>query len=143
MDEQTRKLLEECSSGCRMAVDSFGQIREYVQDTELLRLIDDYTEKHRQLEKEAAALLKEAGKEEKEPGIMATTLSWFTTGVKLTMDSSNTQVAKVLMDGCNMGIKTLGEKANRYGNADRKASALTQKIIRAEEDLMKKLQEFL
>ena len=52
MDEQTRKLLEECSSGCRMATDSFGQVREYVRDTNLLRLIDDYTEKHRQLEEE-------------------------------------------------------------------------------------------
>ena len=68
-----------------MAVDSFGQVREYVQDTNLLRLIDDYTEKHRQLEDEAASLLKEAGKPEKEPGIMATTFSWFTTGIKLTM----------------------------------------------------------
>ena len=135
MDEQTRKLLEECSSGCRMAADSFGQVREYVRDTNLLRLIDDYTEKHRQLEEEAASLLKEAGNEEKEPGVMASTLSWFT--------SSNSQVAKLLMDGCNMGIKTLGEKANRYGNADRKASSLTQKIIRTEEELMKKLQEYL
>ena len=143
MDEQTRKLLEECSSGCRMATDSFGQVREYVRDTNLLRLIDDYTEKHRQLEEEAASLLKEAGNEEKEPGVMASMLSWFTTGIKLTMDSSNSQVAKLLMDGCNMGIKTLGEKANQYRDADRKASALTQKIIRTEEELMKKLQEYL
>lgn len=143
MDEQTRKLLEECSSGCRMAVDSFRQVREYAEDTNLLRLIDDYTEKHCQLEGEAASLLKEAGKPEKEPGVMETTLSWFTTGIKLTMDSSNSQIAKLLMDGCNMGIKTLGEKANQYRDADRKASALTQKIIRTEEELMKKLQEYL
>ena len=34
MDEQTRKLLEECSVGCRMAVESFEQIKEYVKDTE-------------------------------------------------------------------------------------------------------------
>ena len=74
MDEQTRKLLEECSSGCRMAVDSFRQVREYAEDTNLIRLIDDYTEKHRQLEDEAASLLKEAGKPEKEPGVMATTI---------------------------------------------------------------------
>ena len=74
---------------------------------------------------------------------MATTFSLVHHRIKLTMDSSNSQVAKLLMDGCNMGIKTLGEKANRYGNADRKASALTQKIIRTEEELMKKLQEYL
>lgn len=44
MDEQTRKLLEECCSGCRMAVESFEQIKEYVKDTEFKKLINDYTE---------------------------------------------------------------------------------------------------
>ena len=39
MDEQTIKLLEECCSGCRMAVESFEQIKEYVKDTDLKKLI--------------------------------------------------------------------------------------------------------
>lgn len=56
MDEQTRKLLEECSVGCRMAVESFEQIKEYVKDTEFKKLINEYTEKHRALEDEAVSL---------------------------------------------------------------------------------------
>ena len=40
MDEQTRKLLEECTVGCRMAVESFEQIKEYVKDTEFKKLIN-------------------------------------------------------------------------------------------------------
>ena len=28
MDEQTRKLLEECCLGCKMAEESFGQIKD-------------------------------------------------------------------------------------------------------------------
>ena len=143
MDEQTRKLLEECSSGCRMATDSFGQVREYVRDTNLLRLIDDYTEKHRQLEEEAASLLKEAGNEEKEPGVMASTLSWFTTGIKLTMDSSNSQVAKLLMDGCNMGIQSVGKFLNQYDQATKESRRLAEKLLQDEEDFMGKLREFL
>ena len=45
MDEQTRKLLEECCSGCRMAIESFRQVQEYVRrrfpatDYALFRLI--------------------------------------------------------------------------------------------------------
>ena len=57
MDEQTRKLLEECCIGCKMAVESFEQIKEYVKDTEFRKLINDYTEKHRRLEDEAASYL--------------------------------------------------------------------------------------
>nr|WP_294494700.1 DUF2383 domain-containing protein [uncultured Mediterraneibacter sp.] len=143
MDEQTRKLLEECCQGCKMAVESFEQVKQFVRDTEFKKLIDEYTQKHRKLEEEAAAMLKESGSEEKSPGVMASTFSRVTTEVKLSINSDNTQVAKLLMDGCSMGIKTLGEKSNQYSSADKKAAALAQKIICAEEDLMKKLQKFL
>ena len=47
------------------------------------------------------------------------------------------------MVGGNMGIKTIGEIEHQYGGADRKAKDLAQKIIRTEEELMKKLQKFL
>lgn len=143
MDEQTRKLLEACCSGCRMAVESFEQIKQYVKDIEFRKLINDYTEKHRNFENEAAALLESSGYAGKSPGVMASTFSWFSTEMKLTFNNDNTQAAKLLMDGCTMGIKTLGEKAHQYDKADKKAADLTQKIIRAEEDLMKKLKDFL
>ncbi len=143
MDEQTRKLLEECTVGCRMAVESFEQIKEYVKDTEFKKLINDYTEKHRGLEDEAVTLLKDSGNEPKSPGVMASTFSWFTTEMKLTFNSDNTQIAKLLIDGCAMGIKTLGEKAHQYDKADKKAADLAQKIIKTEEELMKKLKEYL
>lgn len=143
MDEQTRKLLEECCSGCKMAVAGFEQVKEFIRDSEFGQLIDEYTEKHRSFENEAIRLLESSGNNEKYPGVMASTFSWFTTEIKLTMNSSNSQIAKLLMDGCNMGIKTLGEKAHQYGQADREANDLAQKIIRTEEELMKKLKNFL
>lgn len=143
MDEQTRKLLEECCIGCRMAVESFEQIIKYVKDTDFKKLITDQTEKHRNLEEDAVSLLKASGNEEKSPGIMASTFSWFTTEVKLSFDNGNTQIAKLLMDGCTMGIKTLGEKVHEYDKADKQAQDLAQKIIRAEESLLKKLKDYL
>ena len=60
-----------------------------------------------------------------------------------TLNSDNTQIAKLLIDGCAMGIKTLGEKVHQYNQADKKAVSLTDRIIRTEEDLMKKLKDFL
>ena len=143
MDEQTRKLLEECSSGCKMAVNSMEQVSEYIKDTKLKELADSFTEKHRELEAETAALLNDAGNDEKAPGAAASTFAWFTTEIKLAVNSDNTHIAKLLMDGCNMGIKTLGEKLHQYSQADKSAVVLTQKIINENEDMMKKLQEFL
>lgn len=90
MDEQTRKLLEECSSGCKMAVNSMEQVSEYIKDTKLKELADSFTEKHRELEAETAALLNDAGNDEKAPGAAASTFAWFTTEIKLAVNSDNT-----------------------------------------------------
>ena len=35
MDEQTRKLYEECNIGCQMAIESMQQIKDFTQDTTL------------------------------------------------------------------------------------------------------------
>ena len=90
MDEQTRKLLEECSIGCKMAVNSLEQITGYIKDSDL-----------------------------------------------------KNRIAKLLMDGCNMGIQTLGERMNTLNQADSSALALARKIIKSEQELMKELQAYL
>ena len=50
MDEQTRKLLEECTSGCKMAVSSIQQILEFTQDSALQKILNKYIEQHTHLQ---------------------------------------------------------------------------------------------
>ena len=40
MDEQTRKLLEECTSGCKMAVSSIQQIVDFTLDSAVLKILN-------------------------------------------------------------------------------------------------------
>ena len=53
MDEQTRKLLEECTSGCKMAVSSIQQILEFTQDSALQKILNKYIEQHTHLQQTA------------------------------------------------------------------------------------------
>lgn len=143
MDEQTRKLLEECSIGCKMAVSSLKQISEYIKDSNLMKLVEDYISRHKELEDEAVSTLADSGNDAKDPGAVSSAFAWFTTEVKLTFNNDNSQIAKLLMNGCNMGIKTLGERMNTLNQADKNAHALAQKIIKTEQNLMKDLQPYL
>lgn len=143
MDEQTRKLLEECSSGCKMAISSLEQITGYIRDTNLKKLVESYISRHKDLEAEAVKALQDSGNDAKDPGALSSAFAWFTTEMKLTFNDDNTQISKLLMDGCNMGIKTLGERMNTLNQADGSAQSLARKIIKAEQDLMKELQAFL
>ena len=143
MDPQTKGLLRECSLGCKMAINSFDQIRDYVKNEELKELIDTCDKKHKSYEEEASKMLLEEGLQEKEPGMMASAFSKLTTEMKLMMRDDSSQVAKLLMDGCNMGIQTLSGYINEYQGASSQSIALAKKIVHTEEDLMKDVQKFL
>lgn len=142
-EKQTIELLKECSSGCKMALDSMDQILEYVEDEVLRHTILDSRREHEQLEKKTGELLRKYGKQEKEPGLAATAFSRITTDVKMMMNGGNCQIAKLLMDGCNMGIQSISECRNQNPEASSEASGLAEKLIRAEETLMKDLRKYL
>lgn len=143
MEEQTRKLLEECSAGCKMAINSIDQIKEYVTNEKLAKIIDTYRGKQVKFEAEAAQLLEDAGRDEKEPGAVASAVSWFTTEVKLMMKDDSSQIAKLLMDGCNMGIKEIGKYINQYAGASRESLGLAKKLVKSQEEMMKELEAYL
>ena len=143
MGEQTRKLLEECSKGCKMAAESIDQIREHIKDRKMQELVSGYRKKRRDLEREADRLLAEEGEEEPQAGLAVSAMSWITTNVKLLIDESGSQIAKLLMDGCNMGIQGVTEAQNRYKEASRESRSLAEKLVKLEEQFSKDLKVYL
>lgn len=139
----TQLLLQECNSGCKMAIKSMEQVRVYVKDDRLKVMINQYRDEHEKIEKETSKLLEQMQEEEKNPGMMATAFSWVTTETKLMMDDSDQDICKILMDGCNMGIQSIAEYSNKYTNASREAQKLAKQLISMEEKFMRELQKFL
>lgn len=143
MDEHTLKLLEECDSGCKMAVDSMQQTLGYTKDESLRRLIEQYKEKHERLEDEVTKLLHKCGHNEKEPGIMASAFAWITAETKLMWDDDNNQIAKLMMNGSNMGIQSITEARHKYSSASEEAQSIAKKLVRVEEEFLQELKRFL
>ncbi|MDD6036110.1 MAG: hypothetical protein PUC30_07985 [Lachnospiraceae bacterium] len=143
MQEDTRRLLQECNSGCKMAINSMQQIQDYVTDEGLATLIRESTERHEKLEAESTKLLEENGEYEKEPGVMASAMSWLSTEMKMLVKRSDTEVAKIMMDGCNMGIQSIVEKSHEYANASEESKKLAERLVKEEELFMRDLKEYL
>lgn len=139
----TIELLKELDSGCHMAMNSIHQLQNFELRKELSDTLEKYRKKHHQLQEEVAAMLAEQGEDGKMPGTMASAMSWTTTEFKMMMHDTNTQTAKLMMDGCNMGIQTIGEKMTKYAAADQKAKDLAHKLIKIEEDFAHEVKEFL
>lgn len=143
MDDQTKKLLKECNVGCKMALQSMTQVEDYLEDSELERVVEDYRREHERVEKETSRLLMEAGASEKDPSPVASASSWITTEMRLMMKGDCHQVAKLMMNGCNMGIQSIAKCQNECRDASREARQIAEGLIHTEEDFMGKMKEFL
>lgn len=74
---------------------------------------------------------------------MASAFSWISTEMKMMFKDDNNQIAKIMMNGCNMGIQSISEDINKYSNASGESVSLAKKIVKAEENFMKDLERFL
>ena len=52
MDNSTKKLLEECSVGCKMGIESMEQVQHHVTDAKIAATIEKSCSKHKELEEE-------------------------------------------------------------------------------------------
>ncbi|MDE6015174.1 MAG: hypothetical protein K2H41_05745 [Acetatifactor sp.] len=143
MDKNSIQLLKECSSGCHMAMQSVKKMREYAKDSELNNLLEAYGEKHRKLEGEIADQLKACGESESEPSMMAEVMARTEMNMKMFMHPDDQQVAKIMMDGCNMGIQSVSEYVNKYPDASRESQNAAKQLIKIEEDFMQEMKGFM
>lgn len=141
--QDTKDLLQECNAGCKMATDSIEQILDYVDDATLKKLLEGYNEDHVRLGEEIHSLLNEYDLEEEDPSMMSKAMATISTSVKMMMNREEKEIAKIMMDGCNMGIQSLGKYLNQYALADEKCKKLAQKLIDSEFQFMKKMVAYL
>lgn len=143
LNKDSIKLLQECSYGSKMGLNSINQVCEYVVDDTLMGVMNTYKKKHEDLETKIGKYLQENGQCEKEPGIMASVFSHLTADMKLMMKDDNHQIAKLMMDGCNMGIQSISKYVNEYNEASQEVQDLCEDLVKIEEDFMKDLKQFM
>ncbi len=142
-NNDTVNLLKECDAGAKMAVASIDEVLEKIQDSKLKQLLAESKSHHEKLCSEAHTLLTQHGSPEKEPSPVAKGMSWLKTNMKLTMDDSDSTVADLITDGCNMGIKSLHKYQNQYAQADHASKNICKKLVSMEELLCKELKDYL
>jgi hypothetical protein len=143
MNEDSICLLKECNAGCKTATDSMEQVMPYVEDDNFRKLIDKYNEPHIKIGDECHQLLNEHNKDEQDPNGMTKAFSWVSTELKLWINDDTKKIAKIMMDGCNMGIQSLSEYINKYVNASKESIDLAKKLVKTEQNFMDELKEFL
>lgn len=143
VEQDTVRLLRECDSGVRMGISSIGDVIGHVSSPELERLLLDSSEEHERLKDDLQRLLDEYNDEGREPAAMAKGMSWLKTNIRLTADGSDSTIADLMTDGCDMGIKSMSKYLNMYKAADERSKDIAKRIISAEEALRAGVRAYL
>lgn len=143
MNEDTINILKECNSGCKSATNSMEQVLPYTKDPALKTLIEDYNQKHIRLGDECHQMLNERQEEEKDPSPLAKAFSWISTEMHLMIKEDTHKISELMIDGCNMGIKSVSRYINQYQNASRESIQLAQRLVKIEQEFMNKLLGYL
>ena len=136
-------LLQDCIAGCKMALESMDDIREHTDDKQLRELIDKYYNEHTGLSVDCRDMLDKAGADIKVPGVFAKMAAKLQTAMKMAVNDDQSQAAKLLTEGCNMGIETISGSLNEYRDADSKSVAIAERLRTLEEKMVGDLQPLL
>lgn len=143
IEKDTIKLLRECDAGVKMGVSSIDEVLEYVKSEKLKELLVNCKDEHDKLDKELQEQLDRYKDEGKEPNPIAKGMSWMKTNIKLVVDESDSTIADLITDGCNMGVKTLNRYLNEYKAADEISKDICKRLINLEEELAINIRDFL
>lgn len=141
--EDTIKLLRECDKGIKMGVSGIDDVFEDALSEKLKNALSIARGEHVRLEHEVESMLADYGDGGKEPGAFVKGMSKIKTNMKMAMHSSDSTIANLMVDGCNMGIKSLSKYLNEYGAAEERAKDVAKKLIALEEKLAEDMRGFL
>lgn len=143
VNEDTINLLKECNLGTKMAVKSFDEVLERVKSLELKQVLEESKKKHEEIGDKTHQRLLEYNNKDEEPNPIVDAMSWMKINLKYAMDSTDNEIAGLIMDGCNMGIKSVSKYLNQYKNAEKEVKNMVDDLVKLEQKLMDELRVFL
>lgn len=139
----TIHLLKECDSGTKMAVSSIDDVFDKVNSEQLKTLLSESKKHHAKLGDELHEILLQYQSEEQDPPLIAKSMSWLKTNMKMTMETSDAAIADLMTEGCNMGIKSLYKYLNQYSAANEISRNICKRLIAIEDTLCQGLRPYL
>ena len=141
-NEDTFSLLKECDAGVKMATDSLDDVRDYAKTPEMRALLNTSRQQHEWIGREVQDMLLKCGGKEKEPHPVARKMASMKTNAKLTVNNSEQNVAELIADGCDMGVKSLNGYLEQYKGAEVPARALCRTLVAVEQQLGTEIRQF-
>ena len=143
IEHDTIELLRECDAGIQMGIGAIDEVKDHVSNDEFRMHLDNYQREYAQLQNEMQALLHKYHDEGKDPNPIAQGMAWLKTNFTVTFNESDAEIADIITDGCNMGIKSLCKYLNQYKAADERSKDFAKRLINLEERQIEGMRQYL
>lgn len=136
-------VLDELSKGACMGMDAIHFIMSKVKDNKLKKELNTQYEKYKSIHNKICKLYPEySEKKPHETNAMNKAMTWYGIEMKTLVDSTTSKLAKLLMQGTNMGIIE-GRRLLNHKDTDNNVNHLVQEYVVMQEDAVEKLKQFL
>ena len=143
MENDTVKLLRECNAGLKMGQSAIEKVLPHVRSKELKRALEVCKNTHASLGDQTHSMLLSHNADTKAAHPIIKMMSDAKISMKMMMKDTDSQIADVMTDGCDMGIKSIHRYLNQYKNADGGSKEIAKRLIASEEYLERELRDFL
>ena len=143
IEHDTIELLRECDAGIQMGIGAIDEVKDHVQSSEFKLKLDNYQREYAQLQNEIQGLLHTYHDEGKDPNPIAKGMDWMKTNLTIAFNESDSEIADIITDGCNMGIKSLNKYLNQYKAADGRTKDFTKRLIGLQERQLTEMRQYL
>lgn len=140
------ELLEYIYETSKMGSSSMDRLCELLEDRENLirKDIDDTQKGYQKFKEKSDKLLKKRDAEAKPHDMMGEMMSKMGIKKEVKADNSDTAIAKMVIEGLNMGIIDMESKINQYkDDADKDVMKFAKEFLKFQKDEVEKYKEYL
>lgn len=137
------ELLQFIYQNAKMGLVGIDNIKDIIKDKEFLSLIKEQENDYFEIANTATNLLTSMRQEREELSNIAKVMTFIDARISTMNDSSNTNIAKMMITGNNKGIIEIQEKINNYQGKNNKVLKLAKKLLEIEKRNIEKLKKYL
>ena len=136
-------VLDELNKGATMGMDAIKFVLDKISDKALYELLDKQYNQYKSISDRICELYPNyASKEPKETNVMNKVMTWYGIEMKTMIDSTDSKIAELIMQGTNMGIIE-GRRLLNHKHTDENVNALVEEYVNNQEEVVENLKKFL
>ena len=137
------ELLHFVHKTAEMGIEGLKDVEGRIQGGELRDAVGRQVAEYRKISNAAGDLLRSKGEDPKDPGLMARVSSEFMSVMQTAVDSSDSKIAEMVIQGNNMGITKGLKHLHDHEGDDSKVRGLAEKLLKTEQDNVEQMKPFL